>query len=117
MDTKKIFKSYFANIEFPQGSAILHDQRELFNKLIYKLDNVVIEGLKRKDFEFESKFELEQFVKEHCRVVDNVIRKEKVYFVDDIPFLVHNYTAAIGLPIEKDRSVTISASLGTYKFL
>ena len=88
------------------------------NDLSKKLEDYIIEGLKRKGFEFKTKLELEEFVKKSCRVEDNIYLKEKVYFVNDIPFFLHNYNIVMDLkPITTDRTTTMSANLGTYAYL
>lgn len=54
-------------------------------------EKCVIEGLKRKGFEFKNRFELVSFIKTNCRCVDIVHLKQKTFFVNDIPFLLYCY--------------------------
>lgn len=97
----------------------MHDVlQEIYNELNKKLENHFIEGLKRKGFEFKHEIELESFIKERCRAEDNIDLKEKVYYVDNIPFFLHNYnTDPIEMPLITDRECKISANLGTYAYL
>lgn len=90
---------------------------ELRNNLTNKLEQVVIEGLKLKGFVFENKNELVNFVKEHVRIEDNVEYQEKVYYVKDIPFLLHRYQIVIEPPTEINRSIVMSANIGHYCYL
>lgn len=91
---------------------------QLQKNLINQLDNACIEGLKRKGFEFEHPYELEMFVKERCRCEDNIHSKEKVYFVDETPFLLHKYNVEFNLDTITENGVTsISASLGEFCYL
>ncbi len=87
------------------------------NDLKTKLDTCLIEGLKRKGFEFENRLELEAFIKERCRCEDNIVLKEKVYYVDEIPFLLHNYKSEPLQMSITDRKCTATANLGTYAYL
>jgi len=66
----------------------------IFNDLNNKLDNVIIEALRHKGFEFEHRIKLEYFIKERCRCEDNIDLKERVYYVDNVPFFLHNYKRA-----------------------
>jgi len=62
-----------------------------FDKLNKKLEECIIEGLKIKGFEFEKRSELEEFIKSNCRCKDRPELKERVYFVQDVPFLLYLY--------------------------
>jgi hypothetical protein len=90
----------------------------VIDRLYKELDEKVIEGLKRKGFKFKNEIELHAFIQKRCRCQDNIELKQKVYYVDDIPFLLHDYK--IGIP--KIPSTThvknkITVSLGTYSYL
>ncbi|MBK5213388.1 MAG: hypothetical protein JJE55_06985 [Flavobacteriaceae bacterium] len=82
-----------------------------------KLDDYLIEGLKRKGFEFKNRMELEAFIKERCRCEDYPDLEERTYFVDDIPFFFHRYKTEIALPKTEDRKMTITASAGYFSYL
>jgi DNA-binding winged helix-turn-helix (wHTH) protein len=98
---------------------MIHDVvSNLSNDLNKKLDDYVIEGLKRKGFKFKNKVELEAFVKERCSCKDNIDIKEKVYYVDNIPFFLHNYQIeTLQMPLTTDNEYKITANLGSYVYL
>jgi hypothetical protein len=109
----KLNTAAFENIDLPNYDIIgrLHDD------LNRQLEDSVIEGLKRKGFEFKHKLELETFVKERCRCEDNVDLKERVYYVDNIPFFLHNYKSEMTNPITFDWDVKMCTNYGFYAYL
>jgi len=108
----------FENMDLPNYD-IIHDViGRLHNDLNRQLEDSVIEGLKHKGFEFKHPLELETFVKERCRCEDNIDLKERVYYVDDIPFFLHNYKSEI----ITDPKITgdpykVVGKLGTFAYL
>jgi hypothetical protein len=68
---------------------------DLSKKLHNEIDNLFIEGLKKKGFEFSDRYEIEDFVKQNCRCEDNPNTKERIYYVFNIPFFLHNYEITI----------------------
>lgn len=64
---------------------------DLINKLTQeinnKLDNLLIEGLKRKGYVFENNIEIERFIKENCYINSN--GNEKTYYVKNEPFFLY----------------------------
>lgn len=108
----------FENMDLPNHD-IIHDViGRLSNDLNKQLEDYVIEGLKRKGFEFKCKAELGAFIKKRCRCKDNVDLKERVYYVDDIPFFLHNYKSEpLQMPSITDREYKLTANLGTYAYL
>lgn len=82
-----------------------------------KLENIVIEGLKMKGFEFGNRHELESFIKENVKCEDHVDKKERIYYVKDIPFLLHKYEIEISWPISLDREIKMFANYGQYSCL
>jgi len=90
----------------------------LSDDLNSKLETFVIEGLKRKGFEFRNELELENFLKQRCRCEDNVNLKQRTYFVDDKPFFLHDYNIEMDLtPIIEDGKTTLKASYGSFAYL
>ena len=89
----------------------------LSSQLNKQLDDCIIEGLKRKGFEFENRLELENFIKTNCRCADTPHIKKRVYFANDIPFFLHCYEIEMTNPITLDRGVWVSANYGTYAYL
>ena len=83
----------------------------LSDDLNSKIETFVIEGLKRKGFEFNNKFELFNFLKQRCKCYDNVNLKQRTYFIDDKPFFLHDYNIKMDLtPIIEDGKTTLKAS-------
>jgi len=99
-------------------SYINHLQNKIIKNLVNKLEEYFIEGLKLKGFEFETKHELEGFIKTRCRCEDTPHINQRVYFVDDVPFFLHNYEVQFNNDFTfEDRSTTMTANYGTYAFL
>lgn len=89
----------------------------LSSGLVKALEDYMIEGLKRKGFEFENRLELENFIKNNCRCEDTPHIKERVYFANNIPFFLHKYEIEITNPITLDGEVKVSANYGSYAYL
>lgn len=89
-----------------------------FIKLNQTLEGLLIEGLKLKGFEFDNnRLQLIDFIKKNCRVEDSPRLQQRIYFVNDIPFFLHNYKATYS-NIERSDSVCCArVTFGTYKFL
>lgn len=101
-------------MDLPNNS-IIHDAIDsLSSSLNKQLEDYFIEGLKRKGFEFKHKAELQAFIKERCRCEDNISLKQRVYYVDNTPFFLHNYKHT---PSITDTEYKITANLGTYDYL
>lgn len=81
-----------------------------------ELESILTEGLRLKGFEFEDRSCLESFLRERCRCEDNSYLKEKVYFVDDIPFFLHNYSEEFRINKDDDSGIFI-ANYGSFKYL
>jgi len=108
------------NFDFPQGPPLLIADviGRLSSQLNKQLEDYMIEGLKRKGFEFENRMELENFIKSNCRCEDRTDIKQRTYFANDIPFFLHCYEIEMGLnPITTDREVKMSANYGRYAYL
>ena len=90
----------------------------LSSELNKKLEDIMIEGLKLKGFEFKNKIELENFIQAHCRCEDNVDLKERTYFVNDIPFFLHKYEMEMDtLPFYEEGKYSMTANYGRYAYL
>ena len=91
----------------------------LSSELNQKLENYMIEGLKRKGFEFENRFELKNFIKLNCKCEDRTDLKQRTYFVNDIPFFLHCYEIKINLnQITNDKSeVKMAVNYGSFAYL
>ena len=90
--------------------------KEVIQSLKDKLDSAFIEGLKLKGIDFKNKSELQEFVKNNCTCDDNIDLKQCVYFVNEIPFLLHNYE--IETPNFDDLNINkCSANFGYFVYL
>jgi len=75
-----------------------------------KVDDAIIEGLRRKGFEFDNPYDLEVFIKSRCICEDHVGKKQRTYFVDGRPFFLHNYEGDALMVFDKP------IDTNTYKF-
>ena len=108
------------NFDLPQDPPLLIAEviGRLSSQLNKQLEDYMIEGLKRKGFEFENRIELENFIKSNCRCEDRTDIKQRTYFVNDIPFFLHCYEIEMDLnPIQTDREFKMSANYGRYAYL
>ena len=98
---------------------LLHAQVIKLNEmLVDKVDSYFIVGLRRKGFEFDNQAELEKFIKERCRCEDYQHKKMRKYFVDDIPFLMHDYNVDFNITRDiSDEGHTFSASMGSMYYV
>lgn len=108
------------NFDLPQDPSLLI--ADVIGRLSFglnkKLEDLFIEGLKRKGFEFKKRMELEAFIKSNCRCEDRTDLKQRTYFANDIPFFLHYYEIEMDLnPITTDREVKMSANYGRYAYL
>lgn len=87
-------------------------------ELTRKIDDVCVEGLRRKGFEFNNPMEIEAFIKERCRCEDNIHFKERVYYVDETPFLLHKYEIKMDFDMSvTERKTIMTGSAGEYVYL
>ena len=108
------------NFDLPQYPPLLIADviGRLSSQLNKQLEDLWIEGLKRKGFEFENRMELENFIKSNCRCEDRTDIKQRTYFANDIPFFLHCYEIEMDLnPIQIDREFKMSANYGHYAYL
>jgi hypothetical protein len=90
----------------------------IYSETNQQLENYMIEGLKRKGFEFKNRMELENFIKSNCRCEDRKDIKQKTYFVNDIPFFLHYYEIKMDLniTINDKGEVKMSANYGSFAY-
>ncbi len=104
------------NDQMPE-SILSSIKSRLVSELQTKLEYYIIEGLKRKGFEFKNQSDLENFVKTRCKRVDNIKLKECVYYIDNIPFFLHKYEMTCEPITENNNGIKMSASNGLYAYL
>jgi len=96
---------------------IQHLQEKMIADLNRQVDNIFIKALERKGFHFARRDYLIEFIKQRCTCVDNIELKEKVYFVDEIPFLFHDYKTDFSINHNENHSVTMNATIGSFAFI
>ena len=83
------------SIEGSKKKHIMNIMQQITNNVIselsMQLDNAIIEGLRKKGYQFESEVERNSFAKEHIEINDYVDKQERVYFAKGIPFFIHYY--------------------------
>lgn len=90
----------------------------LISGLNKKLENILIEALKKKGYEFDNRLDLQNFIKQNIRIEDYQAKHERIYFVNDIPFFIHFYKSnCVPAKTELERGFCMTADLGTYAFL
>lgn len=117
-DILSIKKLMEKNIESQYFDTMKSTMDVLRKDLYQQFDNIVIEALKRKGFEFKSNAEIVNFIRERCKCYHRIEKNQKIYVVDDIPFLLFNEEIdVITDPRVTENNNVITASLGTYQFL
>jgi len=88
----------------------------LSKKTSKQIDDFIIEGLRRKGFEFENTFDLEQFIKERCTAADHQGVQQKTFYVDETPFLIWDYSFKLSTEYLENKT-TITAEGGRIQFI
>lgn len=105
-----------SGIELPDYDFINDIISKASSDLNNQMDEITIEGLKRKGFEFENMIEMANFIKARCKIEDYNHKQQRIYFVDETPFLVHNYKTEIDFKDLKEDN-RISAEYGSFAYL
>lgn len=107
-------------IKFDLPEKIFNDfsvvTRDVILGLNQKLDDIIKEGLKLKGFDFSDPSDLKEFIKINCRCEDNVFDEEKIYFVNDIPFLLYSYGNGFDFSLDFE-SGGFKVNMGYYAFI
>lgn len=85
-----------------------------------QIDDVVIEGLKRNGFDFTDRprQDVEEFIKKYCKCEDNIHHKERMYYVYNKPFLVHDYNIYMDVQwYHSDTQTTVIVDSGSFRFV
>lgn len=90
---------------------------QLTKGLSNKFYDLIVEGLKRKGFEFKNIREAESFIIKNCRCEDYTHEQRRIYFVNEIPFMLHDYRIDVPEIKTINNSPTITASYGSYAYL
>jgi hypothetical protein len=82
-----------------------------------KLEELVVEGLRLKGFDFERREELLSFIKINCRL-EQTQQGESIYYINDIPFLLYIYKMELPeVELDVNNQLVIKADYGSYSFL
>lgn len=96
----------------------LYLSNEIIRTAIKKMDDIFIEGLRRKGFEFKDLNELNSFAKENCRAEDYGNLLLRVYYVNDVPFMEYHYYSEFKINNPKEmEAIQLYCDLGKYKYL
>ena len=118
MKLTKLNYPTFENIELPNHDLSKDFASTILNSLNKKFEDLVVEGLKKKGFEFENRVELEAFIKSNCRCEENIELNQRIYFIDNTPFLLHYYNSEPPQMITSEAGeYNMTANLGTYAYL
>lgn len=85
------------------------------SKVTKKLDDLIIQGLKLKGFEFNNHIELQDFIKSNCKTIEAKDCSYSIYLVNDVPFLFHNKPK--NFPLIFIKGDEIKSELGEFSFL
>lgn len=96
-----------------EESIIKNVTQGLFNKF----DDIFLEALSKKGFRFDSVQETQDFIKENVTCIDNLQDKQKVFYVNGIPFLLHEYKSMLSEVVIVNGCPTIKAEYGSYAYL
>jgi hypothetical protein len=77
-----------------------------------QVDDIIKIGLERKGYTFDTEAELIGFISTNCVVHDYSEEKKRIFYVNEEPFLEHNYALTFGKSLN-----SISVSDAGYRFL
>lgn len=84
----------------------------------WEFDKLLVEGLKRKGFVFKDRMDLQEFARSECSTTEDILRKERTFYVRSKPFFMYKYEQNVEIGIlKKDGSTTITAIYGYYTYL
>ena len=97
--------------------SMLYDMMQsAYDQINKKFEELIIEGLKRKGFEFKNRMELENFIKSNCKCEDIVTKKKRTYLVNGVPFLIHFYGIKVDIN-SMNSDYTFNANYGSYSYV
>jgi len=89
---------------------------KMLREMLTQVDNVIIEGLKRKGFTFLTRRDLNYFIELRCTCEDFPHKKLKVFLVDDEPFLHHWYESDAQVKQDEFGETYVTLTHGSYKY-
>ncbi len=106
-----------SNIPESNFSCMYEMTMQLARELNKKFEEIFIEGLYKKGYQFNNDSDRIEFIKIHCRCEDNPLKKERVYYVCDLPFLLHSYGIETKTNFDLSSGFKIEAVNGGYMYL
>jgi len=84
------------------------------SRLQQKLDEVIVEALKKHGYEFKTRADLATFIKDKCQAITKGYNpyRTTVYYAEGVAFLYYKEE-----PSFKVDGLTATASLGSYSFI
>ena len=89
---------------------------DVADKLNRQLEDLLIDGLGLKGFSFSNSVQMVDFIKKNVICKKNVDLKENIYYVCDVPFLLHKYEPTFNT-YYFERNISLKADFGSYKYL
>jgi len=90
---------------------------KMSTELAQKMETIFIDGLQLKGYSFDNKKDLVEFVALNCRSEDFPHKYEKIYFVKNIPFLLHCYKSDFPDISNHFDGNILSINYGSFAFL
>ena len=114
IDTPKLDDSM--NLNYDTIHRVISGLGDDLNK---QIDDLILEGLKRKGYEIPHRHELESFIKKRCKCEDRPHLQERIYFVDDVPFFIHRYNNEYSTDLVSGNfgETSISITGGSFAYL
>ena len=92
--------------------------KQISDEILKQFNQAIVEGLKRKGFNFHGdRKKLIRFIENRCHVEENEIQKRRIYYVNNIAFLVWDYNQEISQDIDPETGeITITGTWGEFSF-
>lgn len=88
----------------------------IVNSMNIKLEEHIIEGLRRKGFVFEDRKTLIEFISKRCSSKQTICVNETIYLVDEIPFFVHSYKTEVDFTKSTEK-IGVLVSYGSFNYI
>lgn len=88
---------------------------QILKSLSQKFDDLILQGLKLKGYNFDDMADATKFIKENCSCADDLLNQQKTYYVKEIPFLLYDYK--MNIEVDYSDNATFTGYYGKYAFL
>lgn len=104
--------------QFEEPTFITHWTKQLVVNANDGIDKLITEGLIRKGYHFENRLDLLDFIRISCRCEDNKGENEKIFFVNNVPFLLYRYNNSPNMEtVQTASGWKVTIDMGEYCFL